>query len=40
MGVVVGGTPVTFDHGRVPAPVPLKLRSSDGGAADVVVRTA
>jgi hypothetical protein len=33
MRVVVGGTPVTFDHGRVRRPVPPKLRSSEGGAA-------
>jgi hypothetical protein len=39
MRVVVGGTPVMFDHGRVPALAPPKLRSS-GGPADVAVRTA
>ena len=49
--VVVDGTPVMFDHGRVPALAPSKLRSSDvsagarraeveRGAADVGVRTA
>jgi hypothetical protein len=39
MRVVVGGTPVMFDHGRALAPAPPKLRSSDGGR-DVAVRTA
>jgi hypothetical protein len=34
--VVVGGTPVMFDHGQVRALVPPTLRSSEGGA----VRTA
>jgi hypothetical protein len=34
--VVVGGTPVMFDHGQVRAPGASKLRSSEGGA----VRTA
>ena len=48
--VVVGGTPVIFDHGRVPALVPPTLRSSgvsaaarsaeEGGAAGMGVRTA
>lgn len=36
MRVVVGGAPVVFDHGRVPAPVLSKPRNSEGG----VVRTA
>jgi hypothetical protein len=36
MRVVVGGTPVMFDHGQARAPVPPKLRSTEGGA----VRTA
>ena len=51
MRVVVGGTPVMFEHGRVPALVPPKLRSSDlsavaqsaeveGGASDVATRSA
>jgi hypothetical protein len=40
MRVVVGGTPVMFDHGRVQALVPPTLRSSEGGPADVAVRTA
>lgn len=31
MLVVVGDTPVTFDHGRLPALVAPKLRSSEGG---------
>jgi hypothetical protein len=33
MRVVVGGTPVALDHGRVRRPVPPTLRSSEGGAA-------
>src|SRR3954468_7188457 len=40
MRVVVGGTPVKFDHGRVPALVPPKLLTSEGGPADAAVRTA
>src|SRR4051794_13437332 len=40
MRVVVGGTPVKFDHGRVPALVPPKLLNSEGGPADAAVRTA
>ena len=52
MRIVVGGTPVMFDHGRVPTlvspklrssengPVSPELRSSGGGPADVAVRTA
>src|SRR3982750_1791296 len=39
MRVVVGGTPVKFDHGRVPALVPPKLLNSEGGPADAAVRT-
>ena len=49
--IVVGGTPVMFDHGRVPAFVPPKLRTGDlsaagrsaeaeGRSADMGVRTA
>jgi hypothetical protein len=38
--VVVGGTPVMFDHGRVPSLVPQELRSSDGRPAGAAVRTA
>src|SRR4051812_13154790 len=40
MRVVVGGTPVHFDHGRVHALVPPKLLNSEGGPADAAVRTA
>jgi hypothetical protein len=32
MRVVVGATPVMFDHGRAPAPVSPKLHSSEGAA--------
>ena len=39
MRVVVGGTPVTLDHGRVRGPVLPKLRSR-GGPAAVPARTA
>jgi hypothetical protein len=28
MRVVVGGTPVTFDHGRVPAPADVAERTA------------
>lgn len=38
--VVVGGTPVMFDHGRGPALVSPKLRSTEGRPADAAVRTA
>lgn len=38
--IVVAGAPVMFDHGRVPALVPPKPRSSEGGPADVAARTA
>jgi alkylhydroperoxidase family enzyme len=38
--VVVAGTLVMFDHGRVPAPAAPKLRSSEGRPADVAGRTA
>jgi hypothetical protein len=34
MRVVVGGTPVMFDHGRVAADVPPTLRSSEVGPKD------
>jgi hypothetical protein len=40
MRVVVGGTPVMFDHGRIPAPAVPTLRSAERGRADVGVRTA
>src|SRR5262245_61761322 len=39
MRVVVAGAPVMLDHGRVPAPVPPRLRSGAGGRADAT-RTA
>jgi hypothetical protein len=38
--VVVGGTPVMFDHGRVAALVPSKRHSSEDGPKDVAARTA
>jgi hypothetical protein len=37
--VVVGGTPVMFDHGRALAATPT-LRSGEGRSADGIVRTA
>lgn len=37
--VVVGGTPVTFDHGRDPAPVAPTLHSREGGP-EMAVRRA
>jgi hypothetical protein len=40
MRVVVGGTPVPLDHGRVRRPVSPKLRGSEGGPATVPARTA
>jgi hypothetical protein len=40
MRVVVGGTPVPLDHGRVRKPVSPNLRSSASGAATVPARTA
>ena len=40
MRVVVGGTSVMFDHGRIPAPAAPTLRSAERGRADVGVRTA
>ena len=40
MRVVVGGTPVTFEHGRIEALVAPHLQSSEGGSADLAVRTA
>jgi hypothetical protein len=40
MRVVVGGTPVLFDHGRAPTLAPAYARSSDSPRAEVAVRTA
>jgi len=38
--VVVGGTAMMIDHGRLPTPVSPKLPSSVGEATDMTVRTA
>jgi hypothetical protein len=38
--VVVGGMPLMFDQGRVPALVQPKLRSSEVGPVDATVRMA